>query len=70
MKFRFTCEQLDRMEKSQWLTRRERIIFKLYFRDEIHIEDVAAELDVSRRTIDRDLLSIRKKTKQNWIDVG
>lgn len=50
------------MYDNPWLTDRERKAFDLYHRRGWNIEDVAAELDVSRRTVDNILRSIRDKT--------
>jgi DNA-directed RNA polymerase specialized sigma24 family protein len=46
-----------------WLTDREKRAFDLFYRRGWAIEDVAAEMYVSRRTVDNDLASIRRKTK-------
>lgn len=50
------------MYANPWLTDRERVIFDLYYRRGWRIEDVAAEIDMQRSTVDRALKSIRKKT--------
>lgn len=57
----FTEKQLSDIENSNKLSDRELKVFKLYYRREWNIEDIAAELDVSRRTIDTILKSIREK---------
>lgn len=57
-----TGAELKQMESCPWLTDRERRAFNLYYRRGMHIEDVAAELDVSRRTVDYALRSLREKT--------
>ena len=62
-KYRYSPDQLEQMAANPWLTDRERRSFDLYYRRGWAIEDVAAELYVSRRTIDSDLASIRRKTK-------
>ena len=46
---------------TQFLSDRERRVFRLYYRRGWHIEDVAAELDISRRTVDRILQRIRQR---------
>lgn len=61
MKYRYSQEQLERMALDPWLTDRERIVFDLYFRRGWHIEDIAAEIDRQRSTVDRDLQRIRAK---------
>lgn len=61
-RYRYTVAQLEQMASNPWLTDRERATFELYHRRGWHIEDVAAELDVSRGTINNTLASIRRKT--------
>jgi DNA-directed RNA polymerase specialized sigma24 family protein len=61
-KYRYTTAELQSMCNNPWLTDRERITFELYHRRGWAIEDVAAELDVSRRTVDNILRSIRDKS--------
>jgi len=60
-KFIPTISELENMEHNPWLTVRERKVFEMYFRNGVRIEDIAAELDVSRGTISRDLLNIKRK---------
>lgn len=62
MKFRYNVSQLEAMGSNPWLTDRERQVFDLYYRRGWDIEAVAAELYVSRRTIDTTLRHIREKT--------
>jgi len=62
MKYKFSTQQLERMEKCRWLTDRERKIFNLVYRRGWAEEDAAAELYVSRSTVEKDLRSIRDKT--------
>ena len=62
-KYKPSQAQLERMAADPWLTDRERKAFDLYYRRGWAIEDVAAEMYVSRRTVDNDLASIRRKTK-------
>ena len=64
MKYQFTQEELANMETCPWLTDRERAVFELYFRRGWGVSDVAAELDLSDRTIDTCLKMIREKAKQ------
>jgi len=61
-RYRYTQKQLEQMASNPWLTDRERAAFELYHRRGWHIEDVAAELDVSRGTINNTLASIRRKS--------
>lgn len=61
MKYRYSQEQLEQMALDPWLTDRERIVFDLYFRRGWHIEDIAAEIERQRSTVDRDLQRIRAK---------
>ena len=62
MKYTYTPEQLEKMSDSKWLTDREREVFELYYRRGWAIEDIAAELYVSRNTINNTLYSLRRKT--------
>lgn len=62
MKYTYTPEQLEKMSNSKWLTDREREVFELYYRRGWAIEDIAAELYVSRNTINNTLYSLRRKT--------
>lgn len=63
MKYRFTLQRLEEMASNQWLTDREKQVFELFYRQGWQIEDVAAELDVSRGTVNNILRSIRDKTE-------
>ena len=62
MKYTYTPKQLEEMSNSKWLTDREREVFELYYRRGWAIEDIAAELYVSRNTINNTLYSLRRKT--------
>lgn len=62
MKYTYTTEQLERMSGNPWLTDREREVFELYYRRGWAIEDIAAEMYVSRNTINNTLYSLRRKT--------
>ena len=62
MKYRFTLQRLEEMSSNSWLTDREKQVFELFYRQGWQIEDVAAELDVSRGTVNNLLRSIREKT--------
>ena len=63
MKFEFSPSELDIIENHRYLTRRERRVFALYFREGLNYEQVGAELEpqVCRRTVYNILKSIRKK---------
>ena len=61
-KFEFSIQELEDMAASQWLTKRERFIFNAFYRDGLSIESIAADLDINRSTVSRDLAKIRKKT--------
>ena len=61
MKYKFTLHELDVLTESKWLSDRERKVLALYYVRGWRIETVAAELDVSRGTIDNVLRSIREK---------
>lgn len=62
MKYAYTPKQLEEMSNNKWLTDREREVFELYYRRGWAIEDIAAELYVSRNTINNALYSLRHKT--------
>lgn len=64
MKYRYTLQQLEAMASNPWLTDRERRVFELYYRQGWRIEDVAAELDVCRGTVDGALRAIRDKSDE------
>lgn len=61
MKYTYTTEQLEQIDRFPWLTDRERRVFELYYRRGWAIEDIAAELYVSRNTINNTLYSLRHK---------
>lgn len=61
MKYRYTTQQLEKMMSNQWLSDREKVVFELFYRREWEIETIAAELDVSRGTVNNILRSIREK---------
>lgn len=60
MKYNLTEDQKNKLERS-YLRDRERAVFKRFYRRGHSIEDIAAELDISRRTVDRELASLRKR---------
>lgn len=60
-KIEFSRQELNDIENDPYLTDRERQVFILYYRRGWKIEDIAAEIDVSRRTITTILQSIRRK---------
>lgn len=60
-RYYYTIDQLERMHACPWLTDRERKVFNLYYRRGWAIEDIAAELYVSRGTVNNDLRRIRQK---------
>lgn len=61
MKYKLSQQQIEALGASPWLTDRERMVFSLYYQRGWHIEDVAAELDVSRGTINNTLRAMRGK---------
>ena len=61
MKYRYTTQQLEQISSNPWLTDREREVFELYYRRGWAIEDIAAEMYVSRNTINKTLYSLRQK---------
>ena len=66
MKFEFSQSELDLIENHKYLTRRERRVFNLRYREGLSYEDIGAEMDpqVCRRTVYNILKSIRKKVIQ------
>lgn len=61
MKYRYTVQQLQQMERCRYLTDRERRVFNLVCRRGWAIEDAAAELYLSRSSVTSCLRSIRDK---------
>ncbi len=62
MKFLYSVEDMEKMYENPWLTDRERRVFDLYYRRGWRIEDIAAEIEMQRSTVDRALRSIRRKS--------
>lgn len=60
-KYKYSTDQLETMAANPWMSDRERSAFNLYYRRGWAIEDVAAEMNCSRSTINRALASIRQK---------
>lgn len=60
-KYKYSREQLESMAANPWMSDRERGAFDLIYRRGWAIEDVAAEMNCSRSTINRTLASIRQK---------
>ena len=60
-KYRYSQAQLEAMAANPWHTDREREVFDRFYRRGHHIEDIAADLEVSRGTINNTLASIRRK---------
>ena len=61
MRAEFSQSELDIITNHRYLTRRERRVFYLYYREGLSYEEVAAEIDVCRRTVYNVLRSIREK---------
>ena len=61
MKYRYSVEQKERILTDPFLTDRERDVFVYIYLQGWHIEDVAAELEVSRGTINNILREIHAK---------
>lgn len=61
-KFIYSQIELENMSNNKWLSDRERKVFDLFYARGWAIEDIAAELDFNRSTINRILKSIRLKT--------
>lgn len=64
MRYKFTEEQLERMEKHKWFTDREKKIFNLFYKRGWDIERIAVTLRISRSCVNSTLYSIREKTKE------
>ena len=58
MRHDYNISQLEQLAASPWMTDRQRQIFDLRYRRGWAIEDIAAELYISRRTVGRDLARI------------
>lgn len=63
MKYIYTPEDLERMRRCPYLTDKERKVLKLFYFRGWSIEDIAAEMDVSRATINNHLRHLRAKTR-------
>lgn len=61
MKYHYSIEQLEHISASPWLSDRERVVFDLYYRRGWQIEAIAAEIYVSRGTVNNILRTIRNK---------
>lgn len=64
MRYKYTEEQLERMEKHKWFTDREKKVFNLFYKRGWDIERIADQLRVSRSCVNATLCSIREKTKE------
>lgn len=63
MKYKYSIDELSKMASNEWFTDRQRRIFDLYYRRGWAIEDVAAELYISRSTVNTELSIIRTKSR-------
>ena len=65
MKYTLRPDELDKLENSRYLTRRERQVLSLYFREGLNYAEISAELmpQVSIRTVGNILNCIRTKAK-------
>lgn len=61
MKHKYTTNQLAQMDANPWLTDRERKVFDLHYKRGWAQEDIAAELEICRKTVYNSLNSIRAK---------
>lgn len=61
MKYRYTPAELEAMRSCPYLTDKERRAMNLYYFRGWQIEKVAAEMDVSRATVQNYLKHIREK---------
>ena len=60
MRHTYNIAQLEQLDASPWMTDRQRQILDLRYRHGWAIEDIAAELYISRRTVGRELAKIHK----------
>jgi len=65
IKYRFSQQELEHAIKNVWFTDREKQVIDMVYIRGFNLYDVAAELDVTRVTISRDLAKIRKKIIEN-----
>lgn len=65
MKYKYSIQQLQRMERCRWLTDRERRVFNLYFRRGWTTDDIATELYLSPAAVKKAIRSIRLKCSEN-----
>ena len=61
MKYRYTVEEREEILTDPWLSDREREVFVLCYMRGWHIEDIAADIGVSRKTVDNILRGIRER---------
>lgn len=60
-KLHYTNDQLNRMYADPYMTDRERKAFNMFYRKGMAIEDIAAEMDYSRGTVNNILRSARRR---------
>lgn len=60
-KLHYTNAELDKMYADPYMTDRERRAFNMFYKQGMAIEDIAAEMDYSRGTINNILKSARKR---------
>ena len=61
MKIQYDREQCLKIVEDEYLTDRERRIFRMKFMRGLKIEDISLEIDMSRQTVINDLRKIRQK---------
>ena len=61
MKYQYTVEEREEILTDPWLTDRERNVFVLCYMRGWHIEDIAEDIGVSRKTVDNILRGIRDR---------
>lgn len=60
MKYLFSADEIDRMGDNPRLTDRQRDIFELVYRRGLLHQEAANELYISRKTVERELRTIRE----------
>lgn len=63
-KYEYSLAEKQAIINNPWLTDREKKVAHLFFKQGWKIEDIAAEVDYHRRTVDNDLKRIREKWEQ------
>lgn len=70
MKYRYSESEREDILTDPWLTDREREVFVYFYMRGWKIEDIAAEMDVSRTTVQSVLHDIRKRHPPNELNMS